>query len=113
MSIILRPFYALRLFILFLWDLVASSVQVARVVLSPRDLARPRFTVLPLRASSDIEITLVANFISLTPGTITIDVSPDRKTLLVHDMFAGESSEGARIATRDGIEQRVLKVTRS
>lgn len=110
---ILRIYYAFRLFGVFLYDLVMSSVQVARAVLSPRDITRPRFTTIPLKAETDVEITLVANFISLTPGTLSIDVSPDRKTLLVHDLFAGDSSADARAAVRDGIEARVLKVTRT
>jgi multicomponent Na+:H+ antiporter subunit E len=67
MSLVLRPYHALRLFVIFLWDLVASSVQVARAVVSRRDITRPRFVTVPLRATSDLEIMLVANFISLTP----------------------------------------------
>lgn len=113
MSLVRRVYFSLRLFVVFLWDLVVSSVQVARAVLSPRDITRPRFTAIPLRATSDLEITLVANFISLTPGTLSIDVSADRRTLLVHDIFAGDSSTAARASVRDGIEARVLAATRS
>lgn len=111
MNILLRPFFALYLFVMFLWDMLVSSIQVARAVLSPRDITRPRLVTIPLRVQSDAGITLVANFISLTPGTLSIDVSPDRKTLLVHDLLAGDSSEGTREGVRTGIEARVLKVT--
>lgn len=107
-----RAYHALRLFAIFLYDLVVSSLQVARAVLSPREIAAPRFVTIPLRVTSAGEITAVANFISLTPGTLSIDVSPDRKTLLIHDMFAGESGEATRGAVRDGIEARVLKASR-
>lgn len=113
MSFFLRLFYSLWLFVMFLWDLAASSVAVARAVLSPRDITAPRLVTVPLRVTTGAEITLVANFISLTPGTLSIDVSPDRKTLLVHDMLAGDSSEITRQSVRDGIEARVLKATRS
>jgi multicomponent Na+:H+ antiporter subunit E len=112
MTVLSKLYYALRLFVLFLWDLWNSSLQVARAVLSPRDMTRPRLVTIPLRARSDLEITLVANFISLTPGTLSVDVSPDRTHLLVHDLFAGDSSEATRADVRDGIEARVLKVTR-
>jgi multicomponent Na+:H+ antiporter subunit E len=112
MKLITKPYYILKLFFVFLWDLWNSSVQVALAVLSPTDRTKPRLVTIPLRAKSDLEITLVANFISLTPGTLSIDVSPDRKTLLIHDIFAGESSEDSRAAVRDGIETRVLRVTR-
>jgi multicomponent Na+:H+ antiporter subunit E len=110
--VIRRVWFSHVLFGVFLWDLVVSSVQVARAVVSPRDITRPRFVTVPLRVTTDAEITLVANFISLTPGTLSVDVSPDRRTLLVHDIFAGDSSEGARASVRDGIEARVLRAAR-
>ncbi len=112
MKLITKPYYILKLFFVFLWDLWNSSVQVALAVLSPRDRTQPRLVTIPLRAKSDLEITLVANFISLTPGTLSVDVSEDRKTLLIHDLFAGDSSEAVRADVRDGIETRVMKVTR-
>jgi len=110
MTLILKPYFIARLFILFLWDLWNSSIQVAGAVLSPADRTRPRLLTIPLRVQSDLGITLVANFITLTPGTLTVDVSADRKRLLVHDLFAGDSSAGTRAAVRDGLEERVLKV---
>lgn len=112
MKLILKPYYILKLFFVFLWDLWNSSMQVAVAVLSPTDRTRPRLLTVPLTARSDLEIMLVANFISLTPGTLSVDVSEDRKTLLIHDLFAGDSSEGTREDVRTGIETRVLQVTR-
>ncbi len=113
MSVILRPWYALRLAAAFSYDLLVSSLQVARTVLSRKDAAEPRFVVVPLRtAQSGLEITMVANYITLTPGTLTVDVSPDRSELLVHSLLAGESGEDVRADIRDGIETRVVKVTR-
>jgi multicomponent Na+:H+ antiporter subunit E len=113
MTLIRRGFAALVLFVVFLWDLLMSSIQVARAVISPGDVTRPRLVTVPLVARSDAEITMVANFISLTPGTLSVDVSPDRRTLLVHDLFAGDSSDAARASVREGIEARVLRVTRA
>ena len=107
----IRLLRAPELALWFLWDLTRSSIAVARVVLSPRDLARPRFVLVPIRARSDAAITLVANYITLTPGTLTVDVAPDRRTLLVHDLTAGESGDGTRAGIRDEIEPRVLRVT--
>lgn len=113
MSLILRPVHAVWLFVVFLWDLLTSSVQVAIAVLLPGNRTRPRLVTVPLKARTDVEIALVANFISLTPGTLSIDVSRDRETLLVHDLFAGESGDGTRTEVRDGIETRVIRATRS
>jgi multicomponent Na+:H+ antiporter subunit E len=111
MKLFARIYYSVKLFVLFLWDLTASSVEVARAVLSPRDITRPRLVSVPLEVTTDAQITLVANFISLTPGTLTIDVSADRRRLLVHDLLAGDDSAGTRRGVREGIEARVLKAT--
>jgi multicomponent Na+:H+ antiporter subunit E len=99
------------LFAYFLWDLVVSSVLVAAAVLVPRRCCRPRLVTIPLKVQSDVGITMVANFISLTPGTLSVDVSPDRQVLLVHSLLAGDSSDETRASVRDGIETRVLRVT--
>ena len=55
------------------------------------------------RPRADLEITLIANYITLTPGTLTVDVSPDRRTLLIHSLLAGDSGDGVRadVAGRD------------
>ena len=69
-------------------------------------------TVPLAEARTDLEITMVANYITLTPGTLTVDVSPDRSTLLVHSLLAGETGDDVRADIRDGIEPRVTRVTR-
>jgi multicomponent Na+:H+ antiporter subunit E len=114
MTTLLRPWYALRLFVAFFSDLCISSVQVARTVLSPTARVHPRFVTIPLaRAATPLEITLVANYITLTPGTLTVDAEAESRTLLVHSLLAGESSDAVRADVHDGIEPRVLRVTRS
>ena len=55
---------------------------------------------------------MVANYITLTPGTLTVDVSPDRSTLLVHALLAGETGDEVRADVQGGIERRVVRVTR-
>lgn len=95
----------------FFYDLVVSSVAVARAVLSRRDITAPRFVVVPIQTRSDIGVTIVSNYITLTPGTLTVDVSPDRSKLLIHDLFAGFSGDTCREGIQKGIEPRVLRVT--
>ena len=112
-SLLLTPVYALLLALAFFRDLVISSVQVAKTVLSPSDLAQPRFVTVPLtKATTGLEITMVANYITLTPGTLTVDLSPDGRTLLVHSLLAGGSSAELRADIQHGIEERVTRVTR-
>lgn len=112
MSRALKPWYLLLLVAAFARDLVLSSLQVARVVVTPGDATAPRFCIVPLaRARSGLEVTTVANYITLTPGTLTVDVSPDGGTLLVHSLLAGGSSQ-AVCADVGTIEERVTRVTR-
>jgi multicomponent Na+:H+ antiporter subunit E len=108
---LLRCLSFLWLMIYFLWDLTLSSIQVAGAVLLPGNRTRPRLVTVPLKVESDVGITMVANFITLTPGTLSVDLSPNKKVLLVHSLLAGESSEETRGAVHDGIEARVLRVT--
>lgn len=86
----LRVWYWVRLIVMFHYELVVSSVQVLWDIVTPRHLARPGLVEMPLDVRSDAGILLVTNLISLTPGTLSLDISPDRKTLLVHAMFADD-----------------------
>lgn len=69
-------------------DLVVASNRLVGDVLTPQDRFQPRVVAVPLTSLSDAEITLFANSISLTPGTLSIDVSEDRQWLTVHAMYA-------------------------
>ncbi len=95
----------------FLAQLVLSSVRVATDVLTPRLRAEPAIVSIPLDARTDGEITLLANLISLTPGSLSLDVSEDRRTLFVHVMFL-EDAETCRREIKDGFERRVLELLR-
>ena len=66
---------------------------------------------LPLDARTDAEIMLVANLISLTPGTLSLDLSEDRKLLYIHVMFL-DDIEQTRRQIKEGLEKRVLEVMR-
>jgi multicomponent Na+:H+ antiporter subunit E len=82
-------------------------------VLRPRTHIHPAVVALPLEAKSDAEITLLAGMITLTPGSTTIDVSPDRRLLLVHVMnIEGSSPEGEVRVLKAGFERRLLEVMR-
>lgn len=71
---------------LFLWELMVSAIRVAFIVLRPNLKAslRPAIVAFPLTVKSDAEITLLANLITLTPGTLSVDVADDRSVLYVH-----------------------------
>jgi multicomponent Na+:H+ antiporter subunit E len=95
----------------FLKELAVSNLRVLWDVITPRQSSRPGIIGVPLDADSDLEIFLVANLLSLTPGTLSIDLSADRRTLFVHVMFL-EDVQATRLAIKTELERRVLEVTR-
>ncbi len=101
----------LSLIAYFTKELFVSALQVARLVLTPSLKLRPGIIAYPLTVTTDAEITLLANMITLTPGTLTLDVSADRRTLYIHaiDIASREELIGAIAA---GFETRVLRVMR-
>jgi multicomponent Na+:H+ antiporter subunit E len=97
--------------VFFVWELVLSNLRVAWDVLTPRAYRRPGVVAVPLDAETDVEITLLANLVTLTPGTLSLDVSDDRRTLYVHAMFV-DDPEDLRRDIKDGFESRVLELLR-
>ncbi|NRA99781.1 MAG: Na+/H+ antiporter subunit E [Rhodobacteraceae bacterium] len=107
----IRFFKVIWLIIYFLYELVVSSIRVAWQVISPRQRYEPRIIEVPLDVHSDFEILCLTNLISLTPGTLSLDVSEDRETLYVHAMFA-EDPEGEVEAIKTGLEKVVKEAFR-
>ncbi|HEY7617347.1 MAG TPA: Na+/H+ antiporter subunit E [Terriglobales bacterium] len=104
---------ALELFFFTVWELVLANLRVAHDVLTPRYYMRPGVVAIPLDARSDAEITLLANLITLTPGTLSLDVSTDRSTLYIHVMYIDDDDlDLVRRKIKDGFERRVLEVLR-
>jgi multicomponent Na+:H+ antiporter subunit E len=100
---------ALRFAAFFAWQVVASALRVAADVLAPRPRMRPAVVRVPLDVETDAEITLLAILITLTPGTLALDVSADRRTLLVHAMFAADADR-VRREIKGGFERRILEL---
>ena len=97
---------------LYVVDLVRSSLRVAVDVCRPRLDICPGVIGLPLQAKTDAEITVLANLISLTPGTLSLDVSSDRQVLYVHAMDLEDGPDALRADLRCRLEARVLDLLR-
>jgi multicomponent Na+:H+ antiporter subunit E len=106
-----RLMQAIILLAYFLWELLLSNLRVATDVLRPTLRLRPGVIAIPLDARSDVEIVLLANFITVTPGSLSLDVSADRQTLYLHVMHL-DDPEAVRRKVKDGFERRILAVTR-
>lgn len=95
----------------FLYELVKANLQVAAHVVTPKFYMEPGIIKYPLDAKSDLEITLLANVITLTPGTLSLDVSDDRKVLYIHTMYVSDKDEFID-SIKNGFEKRILKIVR-
>ncbi|MGY5779515.1 Na+/H+ antiporter subunit E [Rhizobium sp. LEGMi135b] len=101
----------LVLLLVFLCELAKSVWAVAVTVMSPRMDVKPGIFAFPLTVDRDFEITLLANLITLTPGTLSVDVSDDRKTLYVHALDCSDP-EAIRRGIADGFERRIMEAFR-
>lgn len=81
-----RPLTLLRLFGVFLYDVVVANIAVARLILAGPQGLQPAFVTVPLELRNDLGISLLANIICLTPGTVSARLSADRRSLIVHTL---------------------------
>ena len=93
----------------FLWDLVRANFRLALDVATPSFQMTPGILAVPLDATQDAEILLLAMLINLTPGSVALDVSDDRTVMYVHVMYM-ESPDAARAEIKHGFERRVMQL---
>ena len=105
----------LELIVFFTKELIIANIKVAYDVLTPPIYMHPCVIKFPMDAKTDLEITLLANMISLTPGTLSLDLSDDRKYLFIHSVYYGDNAETVeklKYNIKHGFEKRLLEVTR-
>lgn len=93
----------------FLKELVMSSLWVTVQVLSPTFKMTPAVVAVPLDIRGDAGITLLGNLITLTPGTLTMEVADDQSTIFVHAMHV-DDVEAFRQEIKQGFERRIIEV---
>lgn len=98
----------LRLAGVFLGELVVSSLRVAAAVLAPVPRLRPGIVAVPLRVEGETGLLLLSSLVTLTPGTLSLDLSADARTLYVHALFV-DDPDALRAEIRDTLETPVLK----
>lgn len=85
-----KPALALKFVALVIWDIVIANFQVAWLILGPNSRLKPALMIVPLDIHKDFTITLLANTISLTPGTVSADLTVDRRELIVHSLHVDD-----------------------
>ena len=101
--------HALHLAAYFGWALIVANIKVAADVARPETAIEPGVIAVPLDITGDAEILLLSMLINITPGSVTIDLSEDRRTLYVHVMHM-TSAEASRREIKEGFERRVKRL---
>ncbi|WP_299481109.1 Na+/H+ antiporter subunit E [uncultured Roseibium sp.] len=102
---------AVGLALTFVRELVLSAWRVAMIVLRPKIELQPGIIALPLTVDTDFEITILANLITLTPGTLSVDVSDDRKTLYIHCIDVPDP-QATIDDIKNGFERKIMEAFR-
>ena len=90
------PFKLLKFFLMVLWDILIANIVVAKLILSSNDRLEPAFLSIELDIKTSLGISVLANTISLTPGTVSCDLTEDGQCLLVHALHVGDAEDAIK-----------------
>lgn len=107
--ILKKAYLTLEFVAFFLRELVLANLRLAYDAVRPTRELRPGIIAVPLDVSTDWQITILSNLITLTPGSLSLDVSRDRQTIFVHAMDASDV-EATRRYIKQGFEHRVKEL---
>ncbi|MFC7060712.1 Na+/H+ antiporter subunit E [Halobacillus seohaensis] len=106
-----RVFSVIKLILLFVRELLLSNIEIVKLAYKPKFNIQPGIFILPIELKSNWEITLLANLISLTPGTLSLDVSEDYSKIYIHAMDIPDVEESIN-DIKDIFEKTIMEVTR-
>lgn len=110
--LLIRRFFGIISFILFyLGELIIANIIVAYDILTPRHRMKPAILAVPLEVTTDLQILSLSNLIAMTPGTMSLDVSPDRKVIYVHAMYV-DDVEQSKKEIKEALEKRILELSK-
>ena len=92
----------------FIWEVILANLKIAYAIITPSYNICPGVIAIPLDTESETEIVLIANVITMTPGTLSLDVSTDRRFLFVHSMYIS-NIDAFRDEIRLEIVQRIRR----
>lgn len=106
----MNPWRLARFVVFYAAQIVVANAYVAWEILTPTHRMSPGIIAVPIRARTAVEITFLANLVSLTPGTVSVDADQDADLLYVHGLHVGDPESFCRSIAR--LEDRLLEVLR-
>jgi multicomponent Na+:H+ antiporter subunit E len=105
-------FLLLTGFVLFyIFELVKANFRLAYDILSPRMRLKPAIIKVPVEEGPDDQILILFNLVSMTPGSLCIDMTPDRRYIYIHGIYVNDKEAFVRAIKKD-FESRILKLFR-
>lgn len=106
-----RVWKCIILILLFIRELVMANIDIVKAVYRPKLDIKPGIFALPIDVKTNFEITLLANLITLTPGTLSVAVSDDHKKIYIHAMDIPDVEESIN-EIKESFEKAIMEVTR-
>lgn len=109
MKIVLKLYYIISFILFYLYKLVEANLYIAYDILTPNLKINPGFIDVPLRLNTNFGMLLLSNLISMTPGSLSTDITDDRKTLQVHVLY--QTTEDKMLKEFDVIQNKIKRIT--
>jgi len=93
MEIIKKILFLIWFFFFYIYEIILSNFKIAHDILTPTDYYRDGIIEVPVKISHPIQVAILMNLITMTPGTIAVDYVEEKNMLLVHLMFLDEAEE--------------------
>ncbi|GEN31027.1 multicomponent Na+:H+ antiporter subunit E [Cerasibacillus quisquiliarum] len=106
-----RFFKIIQLILLFIKELIKSNIDIVKLVYTPKPDIEPGIFAYETELKSDWELTLLANLITLTPGTLSVAISNDNSTIYIHAMDIDDIDESIQ-SIKNTFEKAIMEVTR-
>lgn len=110
-----KYFYRVPKIILFMlsffYDMIRANVEVAREIMTPEFKMTPGIIAFEHNLKTDFEITMITNFIALTPGTMVLKISDDKKILYIHGLYVKDKEKFIE-KMRNGLEKKLIEILR-
>ncbi len=101
--------YTLEFILFFVTEVTIATARIAFEIVTPTHYMNPAIVAIPLDTKSRLETAILASLITLTPGSFSIEISDDERTLYVHTMYL-ENAESFRKEIKDKFERRVINL---
>lgn len=98
-------------FIFLLYDMMKANIEVTKEIITPKLNMQPGIVAYEHNLKSDFEITMLTNLIAITPGTMVLKISPDKKFLFIHSFYI-KDKEKFKERLKNGLEKKLIEVIR-